>query len=329
MGLRTAPATPAQTASNGSDQGDFESAFASLLDETPGQTQPKAEDLQDETEEEKPAPAKEADPLDEIEKKQIEQREKWKVQKENKELKARLAELEGKAKTGIDVDSDNPLRDIRKLKGWSKDDIVNKALEALEDEGFSTEEAQEKVDKMSYEDIYKRVKEDLAKEQAEQEKTKKESEEINGKVTAFKNEIKDFATKNADKYPLIDGLGGLDLVYQTIEDDFKKKSEEYDFEYAAKNMMKIDQATKLVNEKLASSVKNALKSNHVRQFILAAIKEEGGTGKPNDSQLEDFFQLEDEPQTLTNSNAKRLTDPKDSRDMTDEERFQQAFAYLD
>lgn len=92
--------------------------------------------------------------------------------------------------------------------------------------------------------------------------------------------------------------------------------------------MTVEQASKKVNEMLASSVKNALKSEHVKKFILSAIKEDGSK-ETKDNQSEDFFQLEDEPQTLTNSIHKRITDPRDSRELTENERFEQAFAYLE
>ncbi len=343
MGLRSAGPNQAvitTQAANQSDQGDFDSAFADLLGDDlkpkPKVIPPVNED-DDELEEDEvineappveKVPGEEADPIEGIEANAKAAREKWKLQKENKELKAQLEKLAADGKKGINVDSDNPLREIGKLKGWSKDDIVNKALEALEDDGLSEEQAKAEVKNLSYEEIVEKVKADLKKERAEED-------ELNGKKTAtekaistFKEGIKKFATENAEKYPLIDGMGGIDSVYKTIEADYLKKEEEYGVEWAQKNMMTVDQASKKVNEMLASSVKNALKSEHVRKFILSAIKDDGGKGT-KDTQLEDFFQLQDEPQTLTNSIHKKVTDPKDSRELTDDERFKQAFAYLE
>lgn len=330
MGLRTpgTPAIPSTQASNQSDQGDFESAFSSLLnDSDPGGTPPVVETHEGEEHEEqvaKPEPENDNE-IETVEANARAAREKWKMQKENKDLKARLAELEGKAQKGNIVDSDNPLRDIRQLKGWSKEDIVAKALEAMEDDGLSSEEAEEKVEKMSYEEIVKKVKEDLAKESEE----KSQKATVEKAINDFKAKITQYTKDNAEKFPLIDGLGGANSVYSTIEQDYAAKEKEFGVEYAQKNMMTVEAAAKQVNEKLASSVKNALQSKYVRSFILSIIKDDN-TKEGKDTQLEDFFQLEDgQPRTLTNSVHKKVTDPKDSKELTDDERFEQAFAYLE
>jgi hypothetical protein len=325
MGLRTAAPVQTTQASNQADQGDFDSAFSSLLSEDDGApgTPPATPGAENEEEVIK-APEHDSE-IETVEANAKAAREKWKMQKENKDLKARLAELEGKAKKGNIVDSDNPLRDIRQLKGWTKEDIVSKALEAMEDDGLSSAEAEKKVDAMSYEEIVAKVKADLEKDAEEKNKVSKTEETIKN----FKSKIVQYAKDNAEKFPLIDGLGGSEGVYSTIEQDYIKKEEEMGTEYAQKNMMTVEQASKIVNEKLASSVKNALQSKYVRSFILNAIKEDGGKGG-KETQLEDFLQLEDEePRTLTNSVHKKVTDPKDSKELTDDERFEQSFAYLD
>jgi transcriptional regulator NrdR family protein len=343
MGLRTPGTGPNQAviktsaASGQSDQGDFESAFADLLKEDA--PKPKAdkemkpheeegaEDLEDDEEIEttdldEPKPV-EQDPIESIEANAKAAREKWKLQKENKELKAELEKAKAEKSSGINVDSDNPLRDLGKLKGWSKDDIVNKALEAMEDDGLTPEEAKKEVKTMTQEEIIAKVKAELKAEAEEENKKNITTKTIN----EFKEKIKTYAKDNADKFPLIDGLGGSESVYQTIEQDYLQKEEEFGVEYAQKNMMTVEQAAKKVNDTLAQSVRNTLKSEHVRKFILAALKEEG-TKETKGDQLEDFFQLEDEPSTLTNKSHRKITDPKDSRELTEEERFEQAFAYL-
>lgn len=337
--MRQAATVQQTQAANQSDQGDFNAAFADLLGE---EAKPKVnpapasseedddeiEEVNDETVAVEKTPGEGIDPIEKIEASAKAAREKWQLQKENKELKAQLEKLAADGKKGINVDSENPLREIGKLKGWSKDDIVNKALEALEDEGFTEAEAKAEVKTLSQEEIIAKVKAELKKEQEAEAEEKQKMTATETAINNFKTKIKTFAVENAEKYPLIDGLGGVEAVYKTIEDDYMTKEKEYGVEWAQKNMMTVDQASKKVNEMLASSVRNALKSDHVRKYILAAIKEDGSKNA-GDNQLEDFFQLQDEPHTLTNSVHKKVTDPKDSRELTDDERFKQAFAYLE
>lgn len=337
MGLRSGPnqaVIKSSAASGQSDQGDFNSAFADLLGDgvsapskeiKPHEEEGAEEFENEEAEEAPPGEPKpvEQDPIEGIEANAKAAREKWKLQKELKEAKAELEKLKTEKPKGIDIDSENPFKEIGKIKGWTKDDIVNKALEAMEDDGLSPEQAEKKVDSMSYEEIVAKVKADLKAEQEEESRKNETSSTING----FKEKIKSYTKENAEKFPLIDGLGGSESVYQTIEQDYLENEKEYGVEYAQKNIMTMEQAAKKVNDTLAQSVKNTLKSEHVRKFILNALKEEGVKVNP-DNQLEDFFQLEDEPQTLTNASHRKITDPKDSRELTEDERFEQAFSYL-
>lgn len=298
---------------------DFQTAFSSVLEtkeeEANGNTPPPAEPKQVEQEETRP------DPIGSLEEKQAEARAKWKYEKRIKELEQQLASKE----KAIDPNTDNPLRELKKIKGWSHDEIVDKALEVLEDEGMSKEEAKKEVKEMSYEEIVAKVKEELKNETEKQTLEIQEKQRIEKAVTEFKGNIKKFSEENAEKYPLVGALGVTDNVYSMIEQDYLSKVEEFGEDFALKNMMKIDDAVKKVNERLASEIKSALKSDHVRNFLSLAIKEASGATK---SQSEDEFQLEDEFATLTNDSYKKVTDPKDVREMSNEEALADAFKYL-
>lgn len=298
---------------------DFQTAFSSVLEtkeeEANGNTPTPPEPKQASTEEAKP------DPISSLEEKQAEARAKWKYEKRIKELEQQLAE---KAKSGsINPESDNPIKDLKKAKGWSHDDIVNKALEALEDEGMTKEEAKEEVKGMSYEEIVAKVKEDLKQEQEKQTLEVAEKQKVEKAVTEFKGNIKKFAQENAEKFPLVDALGVTDNVYSMIEQDYLSKEDEFGTEYALKNMMKIEDAVKKVNETLATEIKTALKSDHVKKFLTQLLKE-GQSSNPS----EENSQLEDEFATLTNDSYRKVTDPKDHRDMSNEEALAAAFNYL-
>lgn len=261
------------------------------------------------------------DPIDSLEAKQKEARAKWAYEKRIKELEQKLAERE---KSGnINLDSDNPIKELAKTKKWSQDELVNKALEVLEEEGMTTDEAKAEVKTMSQEEIIAKVKEDLRKEQEENEQRAKSEKAISD----FKESIKKFATENAEKYPLVESLGVTENVYKVIEQDYLAKADEFGDEYALKNMMKMEDAVKKVNESLASEIKTALKSENMRKFLLQAIKEESGS-KEKSNQSEDDSQLEDEFATLTNDFMRQVTDPKDQRKMSNEEALADAFKYL-
>lgn len=298
---------------------DFTSAFSSVLEtkdeEANGNTPPPTEQKQVSPEETKP------DPISSLEEKQAEARAKWKYEKRIKELEQQLAE-KGK-QTGIDPNADTALKDLVKAKGWGHDDIVNKALEVLEDEGMTKEEAKKEVKGMSYEEIVAKVKEELKQEQEKSTSEMMEKQKIDKAVNDFKGNIKKFAQENAEKFPLVDALGVTDNVYSMVEQDYLQKEEEFGTEYALKNMMKIEDAVKKVNETLATEIKTALKSDHVRKFLSDLLK-----GQESNQSQEKDFQLEDEFSTLTNDSYRKVTDPKDHREMSSEEALAAAFNYL-
>lgn len=314
MGLRS-EGLPSQSASIGSGQGDFESSFSDILGTESSSTIAPIE---------KAEQAQEYDPLDRVEESTRAAREKWKMQKRIKDLEMNLQEATKKGKPAIDMSSDNPLKELRNLKGWSRDDIVQKALDAMEDEGMSEKEAIAEVKTLSQEEIIAKVKEELKKEALEE----RENSEADSAIKDFRSVIDNFSKEYAAEYPLIDGLGGQDAVFNMIEQQFSRDEEEFGTEYAQKNIMGIDKAAKIINDSLAQSVVDALKSDHVRKFILANIKEDNSLSNKDTQQLEDFFQSEDDTKTLTNSAHRRVTDPKDSRELTEDERFAQAFSYL-
>lgn len=337
MGLRTSGAQPsaaqhAPEGVTGADLADFDSAFGAMFTEEPStpatvQTKPAANRFdpdEDEDEEEgtvvtPPVEAKpaERDPLEGLEEKQREARDKWKLQKTIKDLKDEVERL--KKPTG-EPEQKNP------FKGLKPDDIVSQALAAMEDDGMSAQEAKKAVSNMTPEEIIAKAKEELKKDMDQAAEQQKAEQAIN----SFKDKIKEFSKEKAEQYPLIDGLGVQEMVYGIIEKDFLANQEEFGVEYAQKNIMGIEQAAKKANEKLASDLRNALKSPHMRKFVLSLAKEGEGQNNGSNNQSQDFSQLEDEGvTTLTNSVHRRVTDPKDIRDLTNEEALAQSFAYLD
>ena len=256
----------------------------------------------------------EVDALAEIENKQKAAREKWNTQKTLKELQEenrRLKEEMGKApKTPFE--------------GKTGDGIIQMALAALEGNGDTPEEAEDKLKGKSMKEIAAIIKEELRQEM---EAEKSERERISAEKQAeqdFKAQLTKVAESQAEKFPLVAGLGGVDHVYQMIVEDFDQKKKEFGEEYATENVMKASEAMKKVNELLENNVKDALKSESVRRFVMNALKD----GSFDQSKGNNQNNGDQGASTLSNSLHRKVTDPVDMRSMTDEEAFEAAFNYL-
>ena len=88
--------------------------------------------------------------------------------------------------------------------------------------------------------------------------------------------------------------------------------------------MKASEAMKKVNELLENNVKDALKSESVRRFVMNALKD----GSFDQSKGNNQNNGDQGASTLSNSLHRKVTDPVDMRSMTDEEAFEAAFNYL-
>lgn len=324
---------------NGQDLSDFGSAFDGIFsqEETPRQKQDAITNNPDDEEEEfdgegnpikpepiiKQEPIEAIDPLAGLEEKQRAAKDKWKAQQKEKAYEERIAQLEAKIAGVSDVKN--------VLKGKTHDEIVDLALAAMEEDGATPEQAQNKVDNMTQAELVAKVKEDLRKEMEEERKQAQIQNQSEQALNNFREKIKSVSQEKAGEYPLVGGLGGDEQVFRMISEDYEKNEKEFGQEFASKNMMTIDQGLKKVNEVLASSVLNALKSEHVKNFIIKALKDGSLNDKAQDkSQLEDFSQLEDYGNTtLTNNVHRKVTDPKDIRELSDEEQLAQAFSYVD
>jgi hypothetical protein len=259
------------------------------------------------TESAKPAEGKQEvkeDGLDRIEREQKHRREQFKLQQRIKELEAKQGNPSDKA-SGIDLDSKNPFKDVAKAKNMSQDEIVRLALEAMDDE-LTPAEKKDEFKNLSPQEIADLVKKQLKEEQAKEaeENGKKSSEEK--AISDFKANISKRALELEVDYPLVNSLGGSDSVYMMIEEQFLADSKEFGEEYAQENMMKPDDAIKKVNEVLAKSVKEALKSKNLKKFLLDAIKEEGNEAE---TQSEVDEQLNDRDVTLNNKDFRAGTEP--------------------
>lgn len=253
------------------------------------------------TEAPKVEPKEETSQLDRIEREQKHRRELFALQKQNKELEQKYRDSSNK--TSI-LDDKNPIKALAKSRGLTTDEVVKMALDAMDDDQ-SDAEKKDDLKNMTPEAIAKLVKEELDKEKQKESEGEKQSQAIK----EFKESISVKSKELAEKYPMVDALGGNELAFKAINDKFIKDSEEYGQEYAQENMMSIEDAIKSTNETLANNVKVALQSKHLRDFILKAIKDDALKDKvPSQSEDADE-QLKDEAVTITNNGHRAGTEP--------------------
>lgn len=246
------------------------------------------------------------------------------AEKRIKELEERVKKASAEPKSGIDLNSPNPIRDIVKAKNLSQDEVVRLAMEAMDSDG---KDGAEEIKTMTPAEIIEEAKRQLKKE-LEEEQLKKVSEVENQKKLEQTNKIvNEFLDKNEEKFPAIRALGGEKHVYGEIERNYLQKVEEFGEEYAKKNILTLDEAAKKINDALANQIKTALKSNHLRKLVQAMLKD-GQSSNTTDDQSDDFFQLEEEL-TLNNSQFKPTATQKSFDPENEEENFKAALALLD
>jgi len=240
-----------------------------------------------------PEPKEDQSALERIEREQKHRREMFALQKRNKELEAKSRDSSNTASV---VESKNPIKDLAKARNLSQDDVIRMALEAMDDDQ-TVDEKKDELKAMTPAEIAKLVKAELDKEKETTEKSTKETQAI----TDFKAQISSKAKELAEKFPMVDALGGADSAYKLIDEQYTKDVEEYGADYAAENMLSIDEAIQKTNETLALNVKDALKSKHLRDFILKSIKEEGYENDKAD-QSDGKVQLEEKEESVTMTN---------------------------
>lgn len=284
-----------------------------LDDETPTEAAPEA-----------PKSEPQSEGLSKTEEKLESLRKLRAAEKRIKELEERVKKASEATKPTIDLDSSNPIREIVKAKKLTQDDVVRLAMEAMDENG---EDGATKIKTMTPEEIIAEAKAQLKKE-LEEEKNKAQEEEINNKRSQETEKIvNEFLTKNEEKYPCIKALAGEKHVYGEIERDYLQKVEEFGEDYAKKNILTLDEASKKINDALANQIKTALQSNHLRKLVATMLKD-GQGGDDSQDQSDDEFQLEEEI-TLNNSQFKASSNNRTFDPSDEEENFKAALALLD
>jgi hypothetical protein len=205
------------------------------------------------------------DKVAETERRLFKERKKW--QEKNKQMEARIKELEAikdaKEKAGKDTD---------------KEEEELSELDKLFDETPLTKEE------------FLRMKEEEEKKRQETEDQEMTRLENEYQAEKAKKSASAFIEQNAEKYPFLAESKNVDLVLEVIGQQYDKDLEEYGEEYALQKAMNFEQASQITEKYLASQLDSMLNSPKIANYLRQKL---GLSSNEESSQSE-------EPRTLTN-----------------------------
>lgn len=163
------------------------------------------------------------------------------------------------------------------------------------------------------------VEEQKRAELQREEDAKRAAAEREGRaIDNFKTEINTYLKDNAAKYELIHFEGQEDLVYEVIDEHYKRTLDE---KTGIGKVMSIEEAAEKVEQHLTDKYDKSRNINKVKQLWAAGPK-------AVQSAIEQIKKAQQQPQqkTLTNQAAASQQKPR-TKPLTDEERVQRAIAY--
>jgi len=189
-------------------------------------------------------------------------------------------------------------------------------------------EKKEDYEELSYDELRDKMRKDIFAELDQQKGEEAEQKETDQAINTFKEKISTLLTDKAGDFPLAsgEGLGGADMIYQTIDAQFDQDTKDYGFERANEMMLSPEQAAQKVEKYIAQQMQTMLKSDGVRAFL----QKELGFQQAEGRQLNDSNQLRDTPKTLTNSqfNQQSSQGQKSIDVMNDEEAMEYALSFV-
>ena len=193
-----------------------------------------------------------------------------------------------------------------------------------EDDGKPKESEYEEL---TYDELQEKIRADIFKEMDAKDSETREQQETDKAINSFKENISTLLTEKAGDFPLAaaEGLGGADLIYQTIDAQFEQDEKDYGFERAEQMMLNPEQAAQKVEKYIAQQMQTMLKSDGVRAFLQKELGFQAAEGR----KLNDSDQLRDTPKTLTNSEFNQSSQGQKSIDgMNDEDALEYALSFV-
>lgn len=182
-------------------------------------------------------------------------------------------------------------------------------------------------EELTYDELQKKIREDVFKEIDAKDSETKEQQETDKAINSFKENISTLLSEKVSEFPLAaaEGLGGADLIYQTIDAQFEQDEKDYGFERAEQMMLSPEQAAQKVEKYIAQQMQTMLKSEGVKAFLQKELGFQAAEGR----KLNDSNQLRDTPKTLTNSEFNQSSHGQvDIDNMNDEEALEYSLSFV-
>jgi hypothetical protein len=234
------------------------------------------------------------------------ERDLWKKSHEISQREAAYKQAE-ELKARIDKD---PLGYLKE-KGLPYDEVAKRLLQDAD--GKARPLTSQDADKLKQE-----LREQIMAEFQEQQKAEQAKVQTETTIKGFKEEIKQFVDTNPDKFGLIKAFNEQPLVWEVIEEDYKRKYNEYGPAYANENLMTKEVAAQKVNAHLDLNLQNLLKSEPVRNLVMEKLSKLGFDLPAN--QTTPVSEQPNIPRTLTNDGFARTqsgTPPKTAMSESD------------
>lgn len=217
------------------------------------------------------------------------EREIWKKSNEIKLKEDRIKQLED-LQSKIDKDPWAYLQE----KGTTYETLAEKLINNADGKAKPLTSA-------DAEKLREQIKQEVLAEFGQKQSQEKEAQHLESTIKSFKDEIAQKVESTPD-YVLVKDLGEQELVWQVIEEDYKRKHQEYGPEYANKNLMQIDEAAKKVNQHLVMNMEKMLQLDSVKNLVLKKLGLDQNTPKQNQGQNQEQITI---PKTLTNDGFAR------------------------
>ena len=216
-------------------------------------------------------------------------------------------------------------RKEREDKGESHTDFeetLNNLLSNPEDR--EQEDAPESFDREEYK---RQIMDEMREEFNSNRETEREDQETQTVIDDYVSEAMEFTKGRVEEFPILDGMGRHEMVYEAIQQTYDENARLYGHEKAAEMIPTMEQAALHVEKSLASELEEVLKSESVRGYVQKMLGMKQGTPENNTQSINS--QQSQGQNTLTNSGyTTHSTGAKDSAMMNDVEAFEHALSFV-
>lgn len=177
-------------------------------------------------------------------------------------------------------------------------------------------------------DEYKaQLREEILNEVNGQKETEREDQENQRHIDEYVQEARDFTKGRSEDFPILEGMGKHDMVFEAIQATYDENARLYGHEKAGELVPTMEQAAMQVEKSLANELQQVLKSDLVRGYVQKMLSMKQGTPE-NTTQSNQSHQLQGQ-NTLTNgTHTHHSAGVKDTSQMTDQEALEYSLSFV-